>query len=321
MRKTRAILWTVVAAAQLVPAVAFAMQVGTPRKVADGGFETGSISLSLPAVEDFPMVANGWASRGGHVPAIVDDALLAFAGKRSLRLTSGPDDRIHLIQDLPLTTAGFALQFAFRIERGSQSVQVVSGWDRRVPVGGDVLFGTTLSAAGLEVTTPGGRWQLARPLATNTWHLLSIVADPRTGLQSVHLDGVNVLSLPGSPSAGPVTLVLGDAGGSAESVFGYDAIELTLLADLELAAIRAAVDESIGDPSRAWIVRRLDTAMVALERGAVPLALPELRVAARLAVGAPWNGSGGRAGLDLAAPARDLVGALENLLALLEAGR
>lgn len=307
----------IVVAAALLSAAALASQQNSPSRVVDGGFETGFISLNLPSVELFPMVAGGWASRGDDVPQIVDDATLAFQGTRSIRLSSNPQATAHLIQDLPLTTAGFGLQFAFWIESGSQSLQIVSGWNRRVPVGERIALAVVMSATGLEIATLEGVWQLDRLLAPNAWHTLTIIADPRTGAHSVSLDGTNVLSLPGSPPVGPVTLILGDAGTPGVSIFRYDAVELVALADVELAAVRAAVEGSFDEPSRTRILRRLDTAQVALGRGATYLAMPELNVAARLAEGAPRLGAGD---LDVMAEL-EVVRALQDLIALIGASR
>ena len=244
-------------------------------RVADGDFESGFVSLSLPAAPQFPMFSGGWASRGRRVPDLVQEE--AFEGLVSMRIDTRPADPLQIIQDLPVNSPAYGMRFAFFIERGSQTVRLLDAWDHRLPGSGTPAFEARISATGIRFTTPAGSWQFDGDIAPRQWHTLSVIADPRTDTQSVRLDGVPAISLPGVSLRRPSTIVLG---GSATDTgtFRYDAIEVLSLVDLELSMIRDAV-ATLDIPASAAIGDRLAAAAAALDRGSSVLALPELGVA------------------------------------------
>jgi len=259
-----ALLWTAAAAAQEADL----------NRVTDGDFEVG-VSLSLPAAAQFPMFSGGWASRGTLLPELARDR--AFAGESSLRLRTAPDSPLQVLQDVPTDSPSYGLRFAFMIEEGTQTVRLLSGWDRGTPAGGTAAFEARLSTSGIVFATPAGSWRVATELEPGTWHALSVIADPRSGGQNVRLDGQPLINLPGIAEQRVSTIIL--AGGAADDgVFRYDAVELISLVDLELTTIRDAV-ERIDLPAREAILDRLTAAGMALRRGSGPLALPELAVA------------------------------------------
>ncbi len=272
--------------------------------VSDGGFESGMVSLSLPATTRFPVFSGGWASRGRRSPEI--QATGSFAGVRSLRLETRPEDPIALIQDLPLDGAAYGLRFAFFIESGSQTVRLLGDWDRGSPADGTPAFEARLSTAGIHLATPGGTWRVETEISPLEWHSLDVVADPRRGTQDVRIDGRPVVSLPGVPFVRRSTLVIG-GGAADDGVFRYDAIVVTSLVDLELAAITDAV-AAVDIPFREAVLRRLAAARAALDRGSPTLALPELGVARNM-LGLGTSGS-------VTQSARQ---AISDLMALIEA--
>ena len=244
-------------------------------RVADGDFESGFIGLNLAAVDQFPMFSGGWASRGRRVPDLVQEE--TFEGLVSMLIDTRPGDPLQVIQDLPVNSPAYGMRFAFFIERGSQTVRLLNAWDHRQPDSGTPAFEVRISARGILFTTPAGSWRFDGDIAPRQWHTLSVIADPRTDTQSVRLDGVALLSLPGVALRRPSTIVLG---GSATDTgtFRYDAIEVLSLVDLELSMIRDAV-ATLDIPARAAIGDRLAAAAAALDRGSSVLALPELGVA------------------------------------------
>ncbi len=244
-------------------------------RVADGGFESGFVGLNLPAAAQFPMFSGGWASRGSRVPDLVQEK--TFEGLVSMRIDTRPADPLQVIQDLPINSPAYGMRFAFFIERGSQTVRLLYAWDHRLPDSGTPAFEGRISATGIRFTTPAGSWQFDGDIAPRQWHTLSVIADPRTDTQSVRLDGVPLISLPGVSPRRPSTIVLG--GGTTDTgTFRYDAIEVVSLVDLELSMIRDAV-AILDIPARAAIGDRLAAAAAALDRGSSALALPELGVA------------------------------------------
>jgi hypothetical protein len=271
-------------------------------RVADGDFEAGSVALSLPAVAQFPMFSGGWASRGARLPQAIDSG--SFEGTSSLRLVTTLDDPVQLLQDVPLNSAAYGLRFAFLIESGVQTVRLVDDWDRSAPSSGTPAFAARLSAGAIVFTTPAGSWHLAVNIERGEWHALSVIADPRSGNQTVGLDGKPLVTLPGLSVHRPFTLILG--GGADDSgTFRYDAVELISLVDLELSTIRATVAH-LDITARDDVLDRLAAAGTALQRGSPALALPELAVA--------------RSVLEASAPATEnLRGALTELIELLEA--
>lgn len=254
---------------------------GDLNRVANGGFETGFLSLSLPLVSHFPLVVNGWGSRGA-TPEVIADSELAFEGEYALRLASRPRATAHLIQDLPLTTTSYRLEVAFLAESGAQEVRLLAEWDRQEPRDGRSALTLLLTPGGIEITTAAGRWDLLQPLEAGQWHRLEIVADARTGTQTVSLDGRTAMSLPGLPEVPPKTLVLGESGIGAASSYLYDGIRLTQLAETELAALRVDVMTSFAGPEFTSVSGRLEAAAATLARGAPVLALSELSAARRM---------------------------------------
>jgi hypothetical protein len=261
----------------LVPGSASAQQ-DRLNRVADGGFEGTGVSLSLPATTPFPMFSGGWASRGDGLPEVVENR--SFRGAAALRLRTAPERPLQVLQDVPLTGPAFGMRFAFLIEGGEQTLRLLERWDRNAPSAGTPAFEARISAGGITFTTPAGTWRAEVAIGPDRWHALSVIADPRSGAQTVRLDGVALITLPGMPSRTPSTLIL--AGGDADAgSFVYDDIEVLSLVDLELATIRAAVG-LLELATRDELLDRFAVAAVALERGSEALALPELRAARRL---------------------------------------
>ena len=254
---------------------------GDLNRVANGGFETGFLSLSLPVVSHFPLVVNGWGSRGA-TPEVVADSELAFEGEYALRLASRPRATAHLLQDLSLTTTSYRLELAFLAESGAQEVRLLAEWNRQEPLDGKSALTLLLTPDGIEITTGAGSWDLVQPLEAGQWHRLEIVADARTGAHTVSLDGHTAMSLPGLPNVPPKTLLLGESGIGAASSYLYDGIRLTQLAQAELVALRVEVMTSFAGSEFAGLSGHLQAAAATLARGAPVLALSELSAARRL---------------------------------------
>ncbi|MFQ5743346.1 MAG: hypothetical protein ACE5HV_07130 [Acidobacteriota bacterium] len=284
-RTTRRWTWMGLLAVFLAAGWLFAREADPLNRVADGDFEAGFVSLSLPAVDHFPLVINGWATRGTPVPEIINDSNQAFEGSHALRLRSHPREPVHLLQDLPLSTTSYRLELAFYPEAGRQAVKLLSGWDREVPGSEQFAIGIFLSADGWQVITPAGRWSLDQPISTDRWHSLEVVSDARTDVQTVALDGHLAVSLPGLPVAPPTTLLIGDSGRGGESSYRYDSLRLVQLAEEELFEVRLEASSVLSDDPLRWMTTRLEAAAAALDRGAPTLALPELRAARRLLKG------------------------------------
>ncbi len=323
MRKTHIFTWMCLAGAVLAATPAWAQEPALNR-VADGGFENGFVSLALPAMQRFPMVANGWASRGPRAPEVIEGIDAAYEGLRALRLATQPGEDLHLIQDLPLNGGGYIVRFAFFYEYGAQTVSLLTAWDRGNADAGDPAFVATMSGAGIDVQTPEGRWTVSLPLTASQWYVLQVVADPRDQSQSVFLDGSQVLLLPGTAASTPrMTLVIGNSGDTG-GAFRYDAIEAFSLIDLELEALRQAA-RRLEDPIRGWTLRRFDAAASALSQNAPTLALPELDVARSLMASAmlPVDAAPGdlRAAIAGYRLALDMGRGIDDLIALIDARR
>jgi hypothetical protein len=279
MRKTPTLVTGMAALGLLAAATLAAAQEATLNRVADGGFESGFVSLSLPAGARLPMFSGGWASRGSRTPEIIG-LPGGYQGARAVRVASRADDPLLLFQDLPFNGPGFGLRVAFRVEEGSQTIRLLTDWGRRDPAGSQIAFAVTIHPASLTFTTPGGRWEIPADLAAANWHTLSVLADPRSGVQSIDLDGRQVLALPGVPAQRPATLLLGGIDRQSGS-FLYDAVEVVSLVDLEIGVLQeATVRLDLGD--RSALLGRLDAVVMALDRGAPALALPELDAARKL---------------------------------------
>lgn len=250
-------------------------------RVADGGFESGFVSLRLSPDAPFPMFWGGWATRGERTPLMIEGD--GFDGGRMLRLVATPDDPVQVMQDLPLSTRGYGLRLALLIEEGVQTVRLLHRGEGGQPNGAQPAFEATISAEGMRFTTPDGSWQVDVPVAVGSWHVLSVFADPRTGAQSVRFDGAPLIALPGVALERASTLMIGGLGGE-RGVFRYDGVEVVSLLDLEMITIRAAAERLEG-PLRDDLLGRLSAAARALERGSEILALPELGAARRMLAG------------------------------------
>ena len=322
MRKTRILTWWCLLGTVLASTPAWAQE-PTLNRVADGGFENGFVSLALPAMQRFPMVANGWASRGPRAPELIEGADAAYEGLWALRLTTRPGEDLYLIQDLPLNGRGYVVQFAFYYEAGTQTVRLLTAWDRGNPGEGDPAFAATISAAGIDVQTPEGRWTVSLPLTASQWYVLRVVADPCEQSQSVYLDGSQVLLLPGTAASAPRTLVIGNSGATG-GAFRYDAIEAFSLIDIELETLRQRA-RLLEDPIRGWTLRRFDAAASALSQNAPTLALPELDVARSLMALAmlPVDAAPGDLRTTIAGHrlALELGRGIDDLIELIDAGR
>lgn len=289
-----ALAWTGSAVAQEQPL----------NRVADGDFESGFVSLQLPATAPIPMFWGGWASRGRRAPLVLDGD--GVDGGRSVRIVATPEDPVQLVQDLPLNGRGYGIRLAFLLEEGVQTVRLLRRGDDGQPDGAQPAFEATISAQAMRFTTPDGSWQIDVPVRTGGWHVLSVFADPRTGAQSVRFDGAPLIALPGVAAGRASTLMIGGVGGE-RGVFRYDAVEVLSLIDLEMTLVRTQAEE-LDDPSRDDILDRLSAAAIALERGSEILALPELGVARRMVLGS-------------AGDAVELGRALDELIDLVESER
>jgi hypothetical protein len=300
-----------------MPASGFAASGEPLNRVANGGFESGFLSLSLPSVSRFPMVVNGWAARGTPIPRVSADPRVAFEGVHALRLASAPRSPVQVLQDLPLSSTSYRLALAFQPQSGSQVVRLLSSWDRGDPGGGVVAVAVALAPTGIEVVTSAGAWSMEHDLVAGQWHWLEVVSDARTGVQTVTLDGAASMSLPGIPSDPPQTLLIGDLGGADSSSYLYDSIWLAQLPEAELAALRSEVSAAGTLSQTPGLASRLDAAATALRRGSTILALSELEAARRLLGGTAVQEAARAAG-DEEATGRALL-ALAALIDLLRA--
>lgn len=268
------------AVAALLPAAAAAalMADNEPRSVVvNGDFEDGTVSLRLPAVSPFPLVAGGWGGRADAGDAIVT---VTEAGSRSLQVASAPGAPAHVVQDVPVGMRSFVLELSARRLRGRQTLRLFSSWDRMDPESGEGVS-LQLAAGGVRISTPRGSWWVDAPMTGGGWIAIRLASDARTGLVQLWLNERLVASVPGAPAV-PRTLVLGGNALRGRSVFGYDDVRMFRLADLELAELRRAVLAHADDRDRPWVLERLDAAASALERGSGVLATPEIRAALRL---------------------------------------
>lgn len=250
------------------------------RLLVDGDFETGVVSLRLPEVSPFPLVAGGWGARTDGTDAI-GLSREAFSGNRSLQIISRRDVPAHVIQDAPVATRGWVLDLAVQRLRGRQSIALLGEWDRMDPDAvADVRI--ELRAGGLRVMTARGSWQVTTALEPGVWTQLRVTADPRRDLLSIEVNGILAATVPGVPITAPRTLVMGGNPGGRGSRFRYDGARLQRLAEIELAELRLAVLRDADPTIVDFVQRRLESAAAALGRGAGHLAAPELRAAARL---------------------------------------
>lgn len=295
----------------LLPAAGLLAQETRPKPadlIAHGDFEAAAANLRLPEVSPFPLVAGGWGARGAETGqlTVVPDAAV---GLRAVQLTSRPSSPTHLIQDVPLGTGSFVLEFRAQRLHGRQSVRILGDWDRMEPEAPDGLH-LVLGAGGLRVRSEDGAWGIDWPETAGPWVTIRLVADRRTDQLRVWIDGELRATVPGRIEQ-PRTLVLGGHAG-ATSRFRYDGIHLFRLAELELAEIFALVEQVVPARDRRWVTDRLGAAGAALARGADEIARPEIRAAVRLLEEA-------RTGRDDTAAAGLLARSMRALADLLEA--
>jgi hypothetical protein len=267
-----------------------------------GDFETATVSLRLPGVDRFPLVAGGWGARATAASA-VRTSRIAFEGSGSLEIVASAEAPAHVIQDVPLGERSFRLRFAVQRERGRQEVVLVDDWDRTAPEPARPALRLEMAAGAIAVTTGSGSWQLDLRMPPGRWFEIGIDADPRVEQTLVSIDGALVGILPGAPERAPRTIIVGGARGREGSLFRYDAFSLMRLSEIELAELEERVLREAPTELQA-VVARLGIAAEAIEMGAPYLAIPELRAASRL--------------LDRSVDARASRGALEALIALLE---
>jgi len=270
-----------VAVAMLVPAVGLLAQEARPEPadlVAHGDFETAAANLRLPEVSPFPLVAGGWGARGADPGqlTIVSDAAV---GLRAVQLVSRPASPTHLIQDVPLGSGSFVLEFRAQRLRGRQSVRILGAWNRMEPETSDGLQ-LVLGAGGLRVRSDDGAWGIDWPETAGAWITLRLVADQRTDQLRIWIDDELHATVPGRIER-PRTLVFGGHAGTT-SRFRYDGIHLFRLAELELTELYDLVERVVPADERRWVNDRLDAASAALTRGADEIARPEIRAALRL---------------------------------------
>lgn len=258
-----------------------------PRNLlAQPDFEGGTVSLRLPAVSPFPLVAGGWGARGSGIVPVMRGARPAFEGDRSVQIDTSSGSPSHLLQDVPLATRSFRLQFAVQRLRGRQALRLLHGWDRMDPAASDAALSLEFSANRLRVTTPVGTWLVDAPLSAGAWLRIGVVADAREQLIHLWLDERLVASLPGTLDQAPQTLIVGATADNRASRYRYDGFSLYRLAEIELAELRRDVHQWVAAAELPFVLDRLDAAAVALSRGAEHLAAPELRAALRLLQGA-----------------------------------
>lgn len=268
-----------------------------------GGFEATAVSLRLPEVERFPLVAGGWGARAAAAGAIRSTAA-AFEGDHALEIEASAQAPAHVLQDVPLGERSFRLAFAVERLRGRQALMLVDEWDRRLDAAPRPSLRVEMTAAGLSVTTRQGTWNIDRRMAPGRWFEIVVEADARARQTLVRIDGAVVGILPGVPDRAPRTVILGGDRGREGSLFRYDAISMLRLSEVELATIEDRVLRE-APAELPEVMARLDVAAQAIEMGAGYLALPELRAAGRL--------------LDASPGTADTSDALAALIALIEA--
>jgi hypothetical protein len=237
-----------------------------------GDFEADAISLRLPSVSPFPLVAGGWGVRSDETGATASIPAAA-AGQRALEITSAAGETTFLIQDAPAGTAGFVFHASVQRDRGRQSIALFGPWDRMDPTAA-ALVRLDLRGRGLRVTTPAGTWSLGAPFEDGRWHDLQLTSDPRTDTIAIIVDDVLLASLPGAALTAPRTVVLGSGTEANRSAYRYDALALLRLPEIELAAIEDVASD-------AGLLRRLRGARLALEAGSERMFAAELRAARR----------------------------------------
>lgn len=279
-------------------------------RVADGDFEDGAVSLRMPALGPFPLIAGGWGARGATEAALlVADA----GGDHAAEVESRPTAPVHLIQDVPVATRSFRLRLEIMRLRGRQTLKLVSGWDRLDPATVAPELAIRLGANSLRVDTSTDSWRVERGLSRRRWVELELVSDTRNGLLEVYIDGTLVAGLPGLPRTAPQTLILGPGAEDGPSRYRYDSVSLVRTAEVELASLRRLALRAAPAAMLPHVGARLDAAAAALTRGADTLAVPELRAAGRLLERATATSDP-----EVASRRRDLIAGLAALVDLLQ---
>lgn len=245
--------------------------------VRDGGFESGAVSLVLPAGERMPLVVGGWASRGDRPPRIVRAPARTGADRRAIRLASGPRRPVELVQDLPVGGRGYVLELEVARDSGTQQVRLLHEWSRD-GTGGEGLS-VTVRGNGLLVETAAGSFAVRYEIPTKVWTSLRLRVDPRDDRVTVFIDRNEVASLPGVPAQPPRTLVIG---GDERGRFRYDDVRVFRLFDLELGAVRRAMPRVVDEDVLPALMARLDDAMRAARSSSRTVAAIEMRATLRL---------------------------------------
>ncbi len=282
-RQTRRVP-TLVVAALLPASLALAVPEADnePRSLVRGGdFEQQAVSLRLPSVSPFPLVAGGWGARAVQPQHVRSSTRDAYRGDRALQIISPAATPAYVIQDVPVATRAFVFEIAVRLVRGQQSIAFLSAWDRMDPAAPAALR-IDLQADGLRIRGGDDDWVVEAPMSPDGWHHLVLESDPRTEQLGIRVDGTLVASLPAVPVAAPQTLVLGGNPARGVSRARYDEARLLRLAELELAALRRSVLRSVPGAQVDYLMKRLDDAAWALSTGADSFAAPELRAASRM---------------------------------------
>jgi len=280
-RLHRVLAILVVSALVASGALAAPAQDAAPRNlIAEPGFEGSAISLRLPAVSPFPLVAGGWGARGGDAASAGTTRKDVAAGNSALQVASAPDSPVHLIQDVPLATRSFVLQMHVQRRRGRQTVRLLSGWDRMDP-DAKAAIALEMGARGARITTPDGSWKVDVPLRRGRWVKIGLLADTRDGQLQLRIEDQLVATLPGLPATAPQTLVLG-GNGQRPSLYRYDELSLLRLSEIELQQLRDALSDALPASEMDYLTPHLDAAARALARGSDRLATPEIRSLARL---------------------------------------
>ncbi len=248
--------------------------------VRGGDFERQAVSLRLPSVSPFPLVAGGWGARAVEAQQVRTSTRDPYRGDRALQIISPAATPAYVIQDVPVASRGFVFEIAVRLVRGQQSIAFLSAWDRMDPATPAALR-VVLQADGLHIRDGDNDWFLEVPISTDAWHHLLLVSDPRREQLAITVDDTLVASLPAVPAAAPQTLVLGGNPARGVSRARYDDARLLRLAELELAALRRSALSSVPGTHVDYVMKRLDDAAWALSSGTESFAAPELRSALR----------------------------------------
>ena len=249
--------------------------------VRGGGFERESVSLRLPSVSPFPLVAGGWGSRAVEARHVLSTTRDTYRGNRALQIISPAATPAYVIQDVPVASRGFVFEIAVRLMRGQQSIAFLSAWDRMDPAAAAALR-IDLQADGLRIRSDKGDWHVDASISTDRWHHLFFISDPRSDQLTITVDGTLLASLPAVPTSAPQTLVIGGNPTRGVSRVRYDEVRLLRLAEVELAELRRSALRSVPETQVGYVMKRLDDAAWALSSGADGFAAPELRAAARM---------------------------------------